>query len=159
MSHCIDVQYASAVSSVPAVESIRQWSVAALAAAPHDTELTVRIVDEQEISHLNQRFRDQEGVTNVLAFPADVPSEAGLNLLGDVIICAPVVIAEARAQGKLAEAHWAHLVVHGILHLQGFDHQNEAQAAKMETCEVDILVRLGYSNPYETGDPVADPGG
>ena len=159
MTHHVDIQFASVVSSLPSAESIKVWSNAALAASSHDTELTVRIVDEQEIAQLNERFRDQQGTTNVLAFPAEVPAEAGVSLLGDVIICAPVVIAEAQAQGKATDAHWAHLVVHGILHLQGFDHQNEAQSTEMETCEVDILARLGYSNPYETGDPVADQGG
>ena len=159
MTHNIDVQYASVLPALPIADSVRTWVAAALPATLRDVELTVRIVDEDEIRHLNQDYRHKTGPTNVLSFPADLPSGAGLNLLGDIIICAPLVVAEAQAQGKSAEAHWAHLVVHGTLHLQGFDHQTEAQAAEMENYEVDILARLGYSNPYETGDPVADPGG
>lgn len=158
MSENVDIQYASRVSGLPEAAIVRFWVAAALQKPRQDAELTVRIVDEDEISQLNQTYRNKSGTTNVLSFPSDLPVTTELNLLGDIVICAPVVVAEAQAQGKPPEAHWAHLVVHGTLHLQGFDHQNEAQAAEMENCEVDILARLGYSNPYETGDPVADSG-
>lgn len=159
MSHNVDIQYASRMPTLPNAEAIRLWVAAALQKPRQDAELTVRIVDEEEISQLNKTYRHKSGATNVLSFPSELAVTTELNLLGDIVICAPIVVAEAQAQGKTAEAHWAHLIVHGTLHLQGFDHQNEAQAAEMENCEVDILARLGYSNPYETGDPVADLGG
>ena len=158
MSDNVDIQFASAASGLPTAAAIRKWVAAALLESQRDAELTVRIVDEDEISELNQNYRHKSGPTNVLSFPAELPETAGLNLLGDIVICASIVVAEAGAQGKSADAHWAHMIVHGTLHLQGFDHQNEAQAAKMEDYEVDILARLGYSNPYETGDPVVDNG-
>ena len=97
---------------------------------------------------LNQRYRGKDGATNVLSFPyAPLP---GVNsaLMGDVVICAPVVEVEAREQGKRPEVHWAHMVVHGMLHLQGFDHETEHQAIKMERVETDILTGLGYPDPY-----------
>ncbi len=158
MSDGVDVQYAVETDGVPTVEDIRRWATAALLPANAQAELTVRIVDANEGATLNRDYRGKDGATNVLAFPAGLPADAGVELLGDVVICAPVVAAQAAARGKTAAAHWAHLVVHGILHLQGFNHLEETQAARMETQEVDILGRLGYSNPYETGDPVADEG-
>jgi probable rRNA maturation factor len=94
------------------------------------------------------RFRSRKGATNVLSFTADVPSEAGIPLLGDIVICAPVVAEEARAQGKDPQAHWAHLVIHGLLHLLGFDHQTKAETQRMEAREISLLAGLGYPDPY-----------
>jgi probable rRNA maturation factor len=113
-------------------------------------ELVLRIVDEAESASLNQRFRQREGPTNVLAFPAGdvpVPDEA-LPPLGDIVICAPVVAREAEAQSKRLEAHWAHIVIHGCLHLIGYDHIGDTDAAEMETRERELLADLGYSDPY-----------
>ncbi len=147
MAIILDLQNESAATSVPAAEQVRQWLKAALQTAYPRLEQTVRIVDEAESRALNHQFRDRDSATNVLAFPAD--SELlDYDCLGDLVICAPLVATEAMAQGKSQDAHWAHLVIHGMLHLQGYDHHTEAQAARMEALEVEILDTLGYTNPY-----------
>ncbi len=147
MAIILDLQNESAATSVPAAEQIQHWLKAALQAAYPRLEQTIRIVDESESRTLNRQFRDRDSATNVLAFPAD--SELlDYDCLGDLVICAPLVVTEAMAQGKSQDAHWAHLVIHGMLHLQGYDHQTEAQAAGMEALEVEILDTLGYTNPY-----------
>lgn len=148
----VDVQLATDAAHVPPSDRIRDWAIAALEQR-NEAELTVRIVDEIEGRSLNERYRDQDCATNVLAFPCDLPEgmPAGQlgDLLGDVVICAPVVAREARDQGKAADAHWAHLVVHGVLHLIGYDHQEPDQAARMETRERVVLAGLGFPDPYE----------
>lgn len=112
-------------------------------------EITIRIVDEEESRQLNFNYRQQNKATNVLSFAIEVPAEIDLPLLGDLVICAPVVIREAAEQNKPAESHWAHMVIHGILHLQGFDHVVDADAKAMENLEVKLLRELGYQNPYD----------
>jgi probable rRNA maturation factor len=112
----------------------------------------VRIVSQRESRRLNQRFRGRPTATNVLAFPADLPAGPDLPLLGDLVVCRAVVEREAGEQGKPVEAHWAHMVVHGTLHLLGYDHQTGQEAARMETREVQILATLGYPDPYEELD-------
>ena len=106
------------------------------------------IVDEAEITALNRAYRGKDGPTNVLSFPSELPVEVGSPLLGDIIICAPVVARECVLQNKAPEAHWAHLVIHGVLHLLGFDHQTEGEAARMEATEIRLLDELGFSDPY-----------
>jgi len=113
-----------------------------------DAELLIRLVDRQESRELNAQYRHKNKATNVLSFPADLPEEIGLRLLGDIIICAPIVADEAREQHKTAEAHWAHLTIHGILHLLGHDHQAEEEASEMESLEIRILQSLGFPDPY-----------
>lgn len=144
----IEVQIASRASGLPTVAQLRRWARAALAEAPGRPELTVRIVDEAESAELNRTYRMVSGPTNVLSFPFEPPEPAKLPLLGDVVICAPVVEKEAREQNKTADAHWAHMVVHGALHLLGYDHQREGDAERMESEERRILARLGFSDPY-----------
>ncbi len=148
MSVQLEVQ--RTVEGGPEDEDIRRWVEAVLADADRtgNTELTVRIVDEDEIRQLNQTYRHQTGPTNVLSFPFEAPPEVDLDLLGDLVIAAPVVAREAREQGKPEIAHWAHLVVHGTLHLLGLDHQTPAEAEAMEAREVRILQALGFPNPY-----------
>jgi len=111
-------------------------------------ELTLRIVGEDEGAELNRRYRGKRGATNVLSFPYELPEATGYGLVGDLVICAPVVAREASEQGKVLEAHWAHLVVHGLLHLLGHDHGEAREAERMEGLEREILAGLGYSDPY-----------
>jgi probable rRNA maturation factor len=135
------VQYASNLADLPGRTQFRQWAKAAIRV---DTEATIRIVDEAEGRELNKTYRGKDYATNVLTFPlTKVP-----HLMGDIIICAPVVAAEALAQKKPLAAHYAHLTVHGILHLHGYDHEIEAQAELMESLETAIITKLGYPNPY-----------
>ncbi len=137
----ISIQYASAQTNLPSASQFRQWAKAALRV---DTEVTIRIVDEAEGRALNKTYRGKDYATNVLTFPlTEEPC-----LMGDIIICAPVVEAEAKAQNKALNAHYAHLTVHGILHLHGYDHENEAQAELMEGIETAIITKLGYPSPY-----------
>ena len=116
-------------------------------------ELCIRITDVEESASLNQTHRAESGPTNVLSFPAEIPAETGSGLLGDLVICAPLVKLEATQQNKLDEAHWAHLVIHGVLHLLGHDHQEPAEAAQMEALEIDLLGHLGFHNPYDHDQP------
>lgn len=111
-------------------------------------ELTIRIVDEEEGALLNKRYRKRNGATNVLSFPYESPADVPQVILGDIVICAPVVAREAQISGTSAQAHWAHLVVHGILHLCGFDHKTHKQAESMEGLEISILADLGFPDPY-----------
>ncbi len=143
----VDVQRASASSLIATDLNLQRWAMHALEDYA-DACLTIRIVDEEESADLNLRFRSRPGPTNVLSFAADVPPEVGLTLLGDVVICAPLVVAEAKAQSKDLQAHWAHLVIHGVLHLIGFDHQSESDAEAMEARETVLLAKLGFPDPY-----------
>lgn len=132
-----------------AVPDIALWQRWAEAAGPDgEAELSIRIVGETESAALNRAYRRKDEPTNVLSFACEVPSGVPNTLLGDIVLCAPVVEREAREQGKAAEAHWAHMVVHGVLHLRGYDHQDDAKAERMEALEADILARLGYPHPY-----------
>ncbi|MDS4020772.1 MAG: rRNA maturation RNase YbeY [Candidatus Competibacter sp.] len=148
----LDLQIALDMPGLPAEPQFRRWAEAALAGAGcrRDAELTIRIVNEAESTALNDTYRHKQGPTNVLSFPFENPPGVESSLLGDVVICAPVVLREAVVQGKPPEAHWAHLVAHGVLHLLGYDH-DEAQAEAMESLEIRILAGLGYPDPY--GDP------
>ena len=144
----VDVQYASHAEGLPAEEAIRGWAVAALAGRRDDAQLTVRIVDPEEISDLNETYRRKSGPTNVLSFSFEEPELLQPPLLGDVVICADIVGREAREQGKPAQAHWAHMVVHGVLHLLGYDHEHPEDARLMETEERKVLLGPGYEDPY-----------
>jgi len=133
---------------LPTAARIADWARAALAGSgPGTAEVTVRLVDEVESAALNRRYRGKRGATNVLSFSYDVPQTAP-GLTGDLVICAPVVARESHKQGKPARAHWAHMVVHGIMHLRGYDHVHESDAQIMEAQEIRVLKRLGIPNPY-----------
>tara|TARA_B110000444_G_scaffold242427_1_gene259736 strand:+ start:214 stop:666 length:453 start_codon:yes stop_codon:yes gene_type:complete len=134
----------------PLSDQIQQWVSASLYERDNDTEISIRIVDETEITHLNRLYRGHDKPTNVLSFPAELPNELGLPLLGDIVICASIVETEAKQQNKSEISHWAHMVVHGTLHLLGYDHIEDSQAKEMENQEINILRKLGYTNPYTT---------
>jgi probable rRNA maturation factor len=146
------VQRATRQFNSPAAVVLRGWARSALHDKQiSDAELTIRIVASTEMAALNFNYRHKKGATNVLSFPFDMPEGTGeIPLLGDIVICAEVVSAEAKAQGKDLEAHWAHMVVHGVLHLLGHDHIDTAEAEEMETREITILKKLGYNNPYHS---------
>ena len=143
----VDLQNDDGFDNLPALGRFEDWVEAALQASHEQLEQTIRVVGEAESRDLNRRFRERDKATNVLAFPGDAEF-LDYDCLGDLVICAPVVAAEAADQGKTDEAHWAHLVVHGMLHLQGFDHQDAEQTREMEQLEIKILDTLGYTNPY-----------
>lgn len=145
----IDMENASSSQLVPGCELVQLWADAALTELDGEAELSVRIVDAEESAELNWQYRHKQGPTNVLSFPADLPEELNLPLLGDLVICAPVVEREAMEQAKRPDAHWAHMVVHGCLHLIGYDHIANDEAEIMETLETRILVGLGFPPPYQ----------
>ena len=147
----LDIEDASTVPDVPAVEQLRSWAEATLAAGRRQrAQLSIRLVDECEGAELNRRFRGRRGATNVLSFPFEpLPGVPDCDLIGDLAICAPVVVREAQEQGKTSEAHWAHMLVHGVLHLLGYDHLEAARASEMEELERQILCGLGFPAPYE----------
>lgn len=139
----------AASGEAPAEGELRRWARAALAGLRRrSVAVGVRIVGSREGRALNRRYRGKDRPTNVLSFPFEAPPGTRTDVLGDLVICAPVVRREARAEHKDERAHWAHLVVHGILHLRGYDHDNARAAARMEGREIRILRRLGFPNPY-----------
>ncbi len=145
----IEVQNVSEVAEVPGTDDFRCWAEAAIKRA--SAELVIRVVDRPEAAELNERYRGKPGPTNVLSFPFTAPPGVACDALGDIVICAPLVAEEARVQGKSARAHWAHLTIHGVLHLQGFDHEEQPEAEIMEAEETAILAELGFPNPYDEG--------
>lgn len=152
MSIILDLQLASSASDLPDNTQFQSWLNAAILPFQDEAEVTIRIVDEQESQQLNLQYRGKDKATNVLSFPFQCPPGIELPLLGDLVICAGVVHAEAAEQNKPLAAHWAHMVVHGCLHLLGFDHINDADAEQMEAEEIQILQQLGISNPYLLDD-------
>lgn len=143
----VEIQNASDSADVPSTESFEVWARAAIKRAA--AEVVIRIVDRSEGAELNRRYRDKSGPTNVLSFPFHAPPGIADDVLGDIVICAPVVRDEAAAQHKSVQDHWAHLTIHGVLHLQGFDHVEIGEAEIMEAEEITILETLGFPNPYE----------
>ncbi|MBN6062957.1 rRNA maturation RNase YbeY [Aggregatibacter actinomycetemcomitans] len=145
----IDLQIASAdESGLPTAAQIEQWATAAVQPQSDEVEMTVRIVDEMESHALNLNYRGKDRPTNVLSFPFECPDEVELPLLGDLVICRQVVEREAQEQEKPLMAHWAHMVVHGSLHLLGYDHIEDDEAEEMESLETQIMIGLGFVDPY-----------
>ena len=145
----IDLQIASEnIDDLPTLEQIEQWATAAVQPESDDVEMTVRIVDEAESQALNRTYRAKDRPTNVLSFPFECPTEVSLPLLGDLVICRQVVEYEAAEQEKPLMAHWAHMVVHGSLHLLGYDHIDDTEAEEMESLETKIMQGLGFVDTY-----------
>jgi len=151
MALVVEVQLVSRGGGTPTEQQFADWARAAWVPATSDAEVVLRVTGDAESRRLNRRYRSQDKPTNVLSFPCDAPPVVP-KLLGDLVICAPVVDREAREQGKATEAHWAHMVVHGMLHLQGYDHASDPQAGIMERLETDILTGLGYPPPYQNDE-------
>ncbi len=151
----VGVSYALPRAGLPAAASFRKWVAAALAGRIREADLAIRLVDADEGQALNRHYRGKDYATNVLSFPAEVPEGLPKNvrfpLLGDLVICAPVVAREAAEQGKPVAAHYAHLTVHGVLHLLGWDHEHDKDAEAMEQLEREVLAELGLPDPYAAG--------
>jgi probable rRNA maturation factor len=149
----VSVGYATPRAGLPAAVSFRKWVAAALNGRIREADLAIRIVDSKEGRALNRHYRGKDYATNVLSFPAErphgLPKDVRMPLLGDLVLCAPVIAREAREQGKPLVAHYAHLTVHGALHLLGWDHGDEREAECMEQLEREILTNLGIADPYK----------
>lgn len=146
----VEIQAVYSSPEQPNAVQIQRWVNTALAEIKHDTEIVVRIVDELESAELNQQYRHKQGATNILSFPIEVPEgvEMDVDLLGDLVVCAPVLAKEAKLQHKEIADHWAHIIVHGVLHLLGYDHLVETDAEEMERKECALLQQLNIKNPY-----------
>lgn len=149
----MDLQLSSTEPQLPNRQQVQLWAEAALVELQDNVELAVRIADTEECRQANSVFRGIDHATNVLSFASELPAELARELdprpLGDLLLCAPVVLAEARSHCKPVPSHFAHMIVHGALHLIGHDHQDKAQARLMESLEIEILKALGYANPYQ----------
>ena len=149
----LDIQTATSAVNIPHDDQFKLWVETVLVGKPNDFTLAIRVVDEQEGQRLNRQYRNKDQATNVLSFPADLPetlpAEIRLSQLGDLVICAPVVSCEAMQQHRPETDHWAHLTVHGVLHLLGYNHEAADEASVMESLETKILAGLGISDPYQ----------
>jgi len=146
----LGVSYADGLPELdfPSDEQMQTW-VASAYLAESESYVALKVVDEVESQQLNKEFRGKDKSTNVLSFPMQMPEGVGLPILGDLALCAVVVAREAEQQGKALHAHWAHMLIHGVLHLQGYDHIDDGEAEEMEALEREILAKLGYSDPYQ----------
>jgi probable rRNA maturation factor len=151
MSNDIDLQIACEATELPSLDLFKEWTNIALSSVTDKLfELTIRIVNIEESQQLNNQYRNKDKPTNVLSFPFEVPEGIELNLLGDLVVCAHIVEAEAKEQNKNLLDHWAHMIIHGCLHLLGYDHINDIDAEEMEALEIKILADLSINNPYES---------
>lgn len=147
----VSISYGVPRAGVPAAVSFRRWVAAALDGRIREADLAIRLVDAKEGRAFNRHYRGKDYATNVLSFPAELPEGVQLPLLGDLVICTPVVAREAREQGKPLNEHYAHLTVHGVLHLLGWDHEDDKEAESMEQLEREILATMGIADPYLPG--------
>ena len=155
MTAIIDVQQAfegdeAILSAIPSPSQLELWANTVLTyEGLSDQEVTIRFTDEVESQSLNHEYRGKDKPTNVLSFPFEAPPGIEINLLGDLVICAPVISREAKEQNKAVADHYAHMTVHGLLHLMGYDHIEDADAEEMESKEIEILAQLGIDDPYQ----------
>jgi len=145
----LEIQNESESLLIPEQKLFKYWLDAVLKNDNQDSEIVIRIVDENEMIQFNEQYRNKKGTTNILSFPFEVPEGVESQLLGDLLVCAPVVEQEAGQQNKKLEQHWAHLIIHGILHLLGYNHIEEMEAEEMEAIEINILSTIGINNPYQ----------
>jgi probable rRNA maturation factor len=149
----IEVQRISTSEGIPGDEQFQIWATAALDGKNQESLIGIRVVDEDEAQQFNREYRNKDYATNILSFPSDLPDglpeEIKKSQLGDLLVCAPLVKREAVEQHRSENDHWAHLVVHGVLHLLGYDHEQSGEAEVMESLETEILASLGVSDPYQ----------
>lgn len=145
----LDIQIATAASDYPTEQQFQQWVDTVLTDQTVDSEIVIRLVDNAEIAELNHQYRQKTGPTNILSFPFEAPEGIEMDLLGDLVISAPLIAEEASQQGKALLDHWAHITVHGVLHLLGYDHMEDDEAEQMEALEIKILSKLNIANPYQ----------
>lgn len=149
----LEVQRVVTSDNIPSDDLLQVWVEKALLGFHENAEIVIRIVDINEISELNVQYRLKEGATNILSFPFDVPDGVeGINLLGDLVVCAKVLEQEAQTQQKSLNNHWAHIIIHGVLHLLDYNHVNDKDALEMESKEIFILQQLDIENPYQEID-------
>jgi probable rRNA maturation factor len=154
MTYRINIQHIADKAFAPKASLMRKWASAALSRKIAEAEITLRLVDTEEMTALNATYRHKKGPTNVLSFPFSIPDAIPMDIpfIGDIVICTDVVNREASEQGKEPAAHWAHMIVHGIFHLLGYDHTSDEEAIVMESLEIETLKTLGFPNPYLTGE-------
>lgn len=146
----LDIQRIVDLDSLPNDDDLQLWVEKALANYSQDAEVVIRIVDTQEMTELNSQYRSKQGATNILSFPFELPDGVeGIDLLGDLVVCAAVLEQEAKQQNKALSAHWAHIIIHGVLHLLGYDHLTDDEAIEMESKEIVLLQELHIDNPYQ----------
>jgi len=145
----LDIQIATEFSEIPSEQQFQRWMDTVLTEPSQNSEIVIRLVDKAESAELNQQYRHKSGPTNILSFPFEAPEVIESDLLGDLVICAPLIAEEAQQQHKKPEHHWAHITIHGILHLLGYDHIEEVDAEEMEALEIRFLNMLKIANPYQ----------
>lgn len=144
----LDLQIVSDRQDYPEQRCFQEWVDAVLTDTEQDSEIVIRLVDEAESAELNRQYRHKSGPTNILSFPFDAPDGMEMDLLGDLVICVPLIVEEALQQHKQTTHHWAHITIHGVLHLLGYDHMTDQEAEQMEALEIEILKKLNIANPY-----------
>jgi probable rRNA maturation factor len=144
----LEIQLATSYADYPSEQQFQLWVDTVLQEDDQDSEIVIRLVDDQESAELNQQYRHKQGPTNILSFPFEAPDGFDTDLLGDLVICTPLIALEAQQQNKQLFDHWAHITIHGVLHLLGYDHIDDAEAEEMEALEIKILSRLNINNPY-----------
>ncbi len=145
----VEIQLASKSKFIPDQQQFQNWVDAVLTDESQHSEIVIRVIDEDEMIEYNEQYRHKSGATNILSFPFEAPDSVESDLLGDLLVCAPVIETESKQQKKTLENHWAHIIVHGVLHLIGYDHINDMDAEEMEALEVMILKTITINNPYE----------